>query len=110
LRCRVQVVNDGELPLTFNWDTEDPFSVSPRSATLEAGESCPITAMFFPREGSVFVSSAVCRVDGLLPHEMRMTGVGKFAYLSASNRELEFGEVQTGDRAPRHSRCGTSPW
>ena len=72
--------------------------MSPRSATLEAGESCPITAMFFPREGSVFVSSAVCRVDGLLPHEMRMTGVGKFAYLSASNRELEFGEVQTGDR------------
>ena len=53
--------------------------------------------MFFPREGTVFVSQAVCRVDGLLPHEMRMTGVGKFAYLSATATELNFGEVQTGD-------------
>ena len=91
------MVNDGELPLTFNWDTEEPFSVSPESATLEPGQTCPITAMFFPREGSVFVSQAACRVDGLLPHEMRMTGVGKFAYLSATESELHFDEVQTGD-------------
>ena len=69
----------------------------PRTATLEPGQTCPITAMFFPREGTVFVSQAVCRVDGLLPHEMRMTGVGKFAYLSATATELNFGEVQTGD-------------
>jgi hypothetical protein len=94
-----QVVNDGELPLTFSWDTEEPFSVRPKAATLEPGQTCPITAMFFPREGTVFVSQAVCRVDGLLPHEMRMTGVGKFAYLSATTTDLNFGEIQTGDTA-----------
>ncbi len=71
----------------------------PKTASLEPGQTCPITAMFFPREGSVFVSQAVCRVDGLLPHEMRVTGVGKFAYLSATQTELKFGEVQTGDKA-----------
>eukprot|EP01047_Picozoa_sp_COSAG01_P047929 COSAG01_NODE_4623_length_4868_cov_3.974837_5_plen_563_part_01 len=92
-----QVINDGELPLTFDWRTEEPFSVSPASATLEPGTSCPVTASFYPQAGTVFVSTAVCRVDGLEPREMKLTGVGKFTYLSASDTELDFGDVQTGN-------------
>jgi hypothetical protein len=96
-----QVINDGELPLTFDWHTEEPFSVSPASATLEPGTSCPVTASFYPQAGTVFVSTAVCRVDGLEPREMKLTGVGKFTYLSASDTELDFGDVQTGNTSTR---------
>jgi hypothetical protein len=139
-----QVVNDGELPLTFNWSVEAPFEISPRAGVLDPGSDrrteleafdylalrsqaemagikkppqdkdaivacileaenrvCTVTARFFPKEGSVFVGVAVCTVDGLPPAEMKLTGVGKFTYLSTDLQELDFGDVQTGDSATR---------
>jgi hypothetical protein len=62
--------------------------------------------MFDPEVATVFISSAVCHVEGLEQREMKFTGVGKFTYLSASETELDFEEVQTGAHRFASSPCG----
>lgn len=65
------------------------------------GRVCTVTAKFSPREGSVFVGVAVCTVDGLPSCEMKLTGVGKFTFISSNLQEIDFGDVQTGDTVNR---------
>ena len=97
-----EVSNNGELPATFRWEIPAPFSLSPASGTLQPGERCAITVSCLPLDASVYVATAVCRVDGIeKTYDMTITGVGKIAYIAASEPTLDFGDVLTGNVVTR---------
>ena len=94
------ISNDGEAPVTFNWDCDPPFSVSPISGSLAPGMSASITARFTPTDACVYVARCICNVPEHTTHVMKIGGIGKYPFLSASCDRLDFGQANSR-HAPR---------
>ena len=70
------VSNDGEVPVTFSWTYEAPFSLSPASGSIAPGSAAAITARFKPTDACVYVAECVCTVPGHQSHITRVGGIG----------------------------------
>ncbi|GAB9471824.1 hypothetical protein Gpo141_00009023, partial [Globisporangium polare] len=112
--------NNGQIDALFDWtipgagDHGSPFAVRPASGRVRAGEMIELTASFCPTIASVYVTTSACLVrpdDGeafaiapQLEKLMKISGISKFTHLSASESELNFGEILVGaqntSRAP----------
>ncbi|KAH7474363.1 Cilia- and flagella-associated protein 65 [Phytophthora ramorum] len=113
--------NCGQIDALFDWTVPaagehgSPFAVRPESGRVKAGASIELTASFFPTSASVYVTTTACSVkpdtkESFAPAQalvetMKISGISKFTHLSASERELNFGEVLVG--APNTSRAPT---
>ena len=95
-RMDFTIDNTGEIPAAFRWDVPAPFSLSPAEGTIAPKQSFTITASFSPTDASAFVSRAVCAVQGLPGMAMKISGVGKYPFLSASEPNIHFGDVLAG--------------
>ncbi|KAE9356281.1 hypothetical protein PR003_g2407 [Phytophthora rubi] len=113
--------NCGQIDALFDWKVPaagehgSPFAVRPESGRVKAGASIELTASFCPTSASVYVTTAACTVKPdtkgsfapaqALMEMMKISGISKFTHLSASETELNFGEVLVG--APNTSRAPT---
>lgn len=99
-----ELLNSGQIDSMFQWriPSTAPFSLEPSKGKIKAGESVVITANFSPVTATVFVAPAMCTVLELgetnQSEEKTMTikGIGKYTYLSASQEEIDFGDMQIG--------------
>mmetsp|Transcript_4655 Transcript_4655/g.15410 ORF Transcript_4655/g.15410 Transcript_4655/m.15410 type:complete len:619 (+) Transcript_4655:538-2394(+) len=91
-----QMVNTGELEVSFAWKISTPFMFSPSNGRLAPGETCHVEATFTPEDASVFTASAICLLDGDLSLSTNVSGIGKFPYLALSGSTAEFGDVLVG--------------
>ncbi|KAG4054628.1 hypothetical protein PC123_g10262 [Phytophthora cactorum] len=113
--------NCGQIDALFDWtvpaagDHGRPFAVRPEFGRVKAGTSIELTASFCPSSASVYVTTTTCTVKPdttesfapahALVETMKISGISKFTHLSASETELNFGEVLVG--APNTSRAPT---
>ncbi|DAZ93440.1 TPA: hypothetical protein N0F65_003137 [Lagenidium giganteum] len=109
---RFQLLNDGQIDALFDWTVPgagshgEPFAVNPPTGCVRAGGTMELTASFSPVEASVFVATALCIVRPInaeafvtAPRKeqlMKISGISKFTHLSASETELNFGEILVG--------------
>ena len=91
----IKVRNVGQQTATFSWKHGPPFTLRPLTGTVEPGKSSNIEVSFDPKDASVFVASAVCTVPGHDPLLMKMSGIGKYPFISSSDKSLDFEEVLT---------------
>ncbi|KAF1334775.1 Coiled-coil domain-containing protein, partial [Globisporangium splendens] len=114
-------IDFGFIDALFEWsipgagDHGSPFAVHPASGRVKAGETIELTASFCPDRASVYVTTTAClvRPDGgesfasapKLEKLVEISGISKFTYLSASESELNFGEILVG--APNTARAPT---
>jgi len=62
--CRtLRVHNTGEAAVQCSWEIGQPFSVTPESASIEAGQSAVFVCRFRPPEASVYTVLAACHAD-----------------------------------------------
>lgn len=59
----VKVTNTGEAAVHCCWETGQPFSIVPDSASIEANQSLTFMCRFQPPEASVYTVLAACRAD-----------------------------------------------
>ena len=85
--------NTGQKTATFSLDNGKPFDLFPMSGTIEPGKEMPITVSYNPTDATVFVASIVCYVPGLVPLITKISGIGKYPYISASDSRLDYGTV-----------------
>jgi hypothetical protein len=90
------VANTGQKTATFALENGPPFALSPLEGTLAPGESAPVTVSFSPTDATVFVASVVAYVPGLAPLLTKVSGIGKYPYVSASDTRLDWGTVVFG--------------
>jgi len=90
------ISNDGEAPVSFSWSCEPPFTVSPTSGSMAPGTSATMTARFTPTDACVYVARAICNVPEHTMHTVKIGGIGKYPFLSASCERLDFGQVLSG--------------
>ncbi|GMF21005.1 unnamed protein product [Phytophthora fragariaefolia] len=118
---RFTLHNCGQIDAIFDWKVPaagehgSPFAVRPESGRVIAGTSIELTASFCPTSASVYVTTTACTVKPdtkeafasahALVETMKISGISKFTHLSASETELNFGEVLVG--APNTSRAPT---
>jgi hypothetical protein len=93
------VTNDGEVPMSFSWQYEAPFTLQPVSGQIAPGSAAKITAAFKPTEASVFVANCVCTVPGHTTHVIKLGGIGKYPFVAASAEKIDHGQVLTGQRS-----------
>ncbi|KAI9989832.1 hypothetical protein PInf_020119 [Phytophthora infestans] len=113
--------NCGQIDALFDWTVPAagehgrPFAVRPEFGRVKAGTSIELTASFCPSTASVYVTTTTCIVKPdtaesyasthVLVETMKISGISKFTHLSASETELNYGEVLVG--APNTSRAPT---
>jgi len=96
------ITNDGDVPFNFSWACEMPFTLQPLTGSINPGSSSTITIQFSPTAASVYVADCICTVSGHKTHRMRVGGIGKYPFISASQETLSFGEVLNGQQATQH--------
>ena len=79
-----------------------PFSLSPRSGSVEPGHAATITAKFQPVDACVYVAHCVCVVPGHTTHSLKVGGIGKYPYIAASLETIDFAHVPTGASETKH--------
>ena len=89
----LMVRNTGQKTATFTLDNGKPFQLSPTSGTIKPGKEIPITVSYKPTDATVFVASIVCYVPGLVPLITKISGIGKYPFISASDTRLDYGTV-----------------
>lgn len=84
----------------FEWDIQEPFSISPIKGILPPETSIPIPVDFKPDDASVFSAKAVCIFGDVDNWEesketlvMKVEGMGKFSHFLVENKYFDFGEV-----------------
>jgi cilia- and flagella-associated protein 65 len=101
--------NTGEIDAPFRWDQPKGFKLEPSNGIIPGGETMDIRVSIIPTDASVVVAQAVCTVgEGV--HALideptlvtRLSAIGKYAYISLSESEVNFGEVLTGTHADAH--------
>ncbi|KAG7385658.1 hypothetical protein PHYPSEUDO_001220 [Phytophthora pseudosyringae] len=113
--------NCGQIDALFDWTVPAagehgrPFAVRPEFGRVKAGARIELTASFCPTSASVYVTTTACIVKPdtqasfapaqELVETMKISGISKFTHLSASDTDLNFGEVLVG--APNTSRAPT---
>lgn len=90
------ISNPGEVPVSFSWTCDGPFTLTPSVGTLAPGAAASITARFMPKDASVSVAQCVCDIPEHQPHVMRVGGIGKYPFLSSSVEIVDCGSVLTG--------------
>ena len=90
------IKNDGHLPITYEWNDEKPFNIEPIRGQLNPGQEQKVTIKFFPSDASVYVASIYCNVADLGPKNMKVSGISKYPYFTASDSMVQFGDVLTG--------------
>ena len=91
----IKVRNVGQQTATFSWKHGPPFKLHPLTGTVEPGKSQNIEVSFDPTDATVFVSSAVCTIPGHDPLLMKISGIGKYPFISSSDKSLDFEQVLT---------------
>ncbi|TMW64193.1 hypothetical protein Poli38472_012815 [Pythium oligandrum] len=113
--------NTGQIDVSYEWtipgagEHGQPFAVLPPSGRVDVGESIKLVATFLPSTASVFVTTTLCSArplsseafakTQLVEETMKISGISKFTHISASEREITFGDVLVG--APNTSRAPT---
>ena len=99
-----KLTNGGEIDAPFKWDQPKGFKLEPSSGIIPAGEKMDILVSVVPTDASVLVAQAVCTIGGPGVHAViekpilttKLSAIGKYAYISLSESEINFGEVLTG--------------
>ena len=59
----IKATNTGKAAVHCTWETGQPFSIVPGSASIEANQSFAFMCCFQPPEASVYTVLAACRAD-----------------------------------------------
>ena len=102
------VNNDGEVPITFQWQCDAPFTLSPLAGKIAPGGAATISASFTPPDASVFVASAVCSIPGHTNHVMKIGGIGKYPFVNATAEKIDHGKVLTGGHSTKEFKLRNS--
>ena len=98
------IKNTGEVGLDFAWNLDRPFTIKPAEGHLEPGESMSFEGTFQPQDASVFVASAVCLLEGNKMACMKVTGIGKYPFISLEQKAIDFGEIVVGQTRETYLR------
>ncbi|KAL0033550.1 hypothetical protein WJX79_003070 [Trebouxia sp. C0005] len=97
--CRTLTVhNTGDGAVHCSWEVNHPFSMSPDTARIEAGESADFKCRFQPPEASVYTVLAACHADTGYTATVKVSGIGKYPFLALERSELRFGDVLVGEQ------------
>lgn len=110
-----EVVNDGEVEMSFKLKAPSSLSVTPTSTvSLKPFSKCACSCSFNPSQLRLVEEEVQCVRDNGPPLVMKVTGVGKLPFVKLSREEIDFGPVITHEVASHkfavvnHSQCGTS--
>ncbi|KAJ3182506.1 hypothetical protein HDU85_002604 [Gaertneriomyces sp. JEL0708] len=103
----VLIQNAGELKSAFEWNLEGSiFKITPERGVVEVGESITSIVEFLPQDASVYHATAVLvfgdrssinsweRSQISVP--LRLSGVGKFSFLTGHPAVVDFGDIFVG--------------
>jgi hypothetical protein len=95
--------NTGEIDAPYRWDVPAPFHLVPSQGVVAVGKSHEMTVSIIPQDASVFVAQAICYVGegvhAIIPEPiitMKLSSIGKFAYINLSDPFISFDEVVSG--------------
>ncbi|OQR93771.1 hypothetical protein ACHHYP_02303 [Achlya hypogyna] len=103
-----QLKNTGQIDAHFRWTLPDagehgrPFVLTPATGDIAAGQTLDIAATFSPKTASVYVVTAHFAAHELgetHQHQetnLKVSGIGKYAYFAASETDLDFGDMLVG--------------
>ena len=100
-----KLFNVGEVKAPFRWESPLPYVIEPMSGVIPIGKSADIRVSIYPLDASVFVSQAVCHIGegeggkAIIPFPRlttRFSAIGKYTFLSLSDKEINYGEVLVG--------------
>jgi len=91
-----EAVNTGQADLHFRWEVKAPFRIEPEQGMIT--DKRKFSVIFYPTSASALVSLALFHVEGLAgsPLQFKISGIGKFPFISLSDNKLEFGEQFPG--------------
>jgi hypothetical protein len=95
-----EISNTGGLPLSYQLRVDAPFTLSKTKGQMQPGHSVKINVAFHPLEASVYVGTLVCTA-GEKSRVMKLSGIGKLPFLSASTLHADFGSVYVGQQETR---------
>ncbi|KXZ53757.1 hypothetical protein GPECTOR_6g674 [Gonium pectorale] len=102
----VVVKNSGDVRVDVTWRLEAPFAITPPSASLAPGESLSFVVAFTPPEACSYTANAACTLESGAAAICKISGIGKFPYLSVEQAGVDFGPVVVGQRVERTVRFG----
>ncbi|GLC34162.1 Cilia- and flagella-associated protein 65 [Pleodorina starrii] len=100
------VRNSGDVRVDVTWRLEPPFAISPPSASLAPGEALTFAVAFTPPEACSYTANAACELESGAAAICKISGIGKFPYLSVEQAGVDFGPVVVGQRVERMVRFG----
>eukprot|EP00759_Apiculatamorpha_spiralis_P059090 PhF_6_TR968/c0_g2_i1/m.1847 len=96
----LEIKNTGTLRIDYKWEVLPPFSITPDQGVLEPKSSQTIKVFFRPTEATALVATAVIRANDQ-SHLMKLSGIGKYPYISCPDTVVDFGTVLTGLRVEK---------
>lgn len=72
------ITNVGGLPVKYEWSINEPFQLIPDRGKLEIGESITTRVLFTPKDASVFLCTAVMRLDNRETRQLKLSGIGDY--------------------------------
>ncbi|GIL53686.1 hypothetical protein Vafri_9323 [Volvox africanus] len=100
------VRNSGDVRVDVAWRLEAPFVISPPAASLAPGEALSFTVAFTPPEACSYTANAACELESGAAAVCKISGIGKFPYLSVEQAGVDFGPVVVGQKVERVVRFG----
>ncbi|EFJ47120.1 hypothetical protein VOLCADRAFT_92245 [Volvox carteri f. nagariensis] len=100
------VKNSGDVRVDVLWRLEAPFAISPAAASLAPGEALSFSVAFTPPEACSYTANAACQLESGAAAICKISGIGKFPYLSVEQAGVDFGPVVVGQRVERVVRFG----
>ncbi|GIL85005.1 hypothetical protein Vretimale_9849 [Volvox reticuliferus] len=100
------VRNSGDVRVDVVWRLEAPFVIRPPAASLAPGEALTFTVAFTPPEACSYTANAACELESGAAAVCKISGIGKFPYLSVEQAGVDFGPVVVGQRVERVVRFG----
>lgn len=90
------VENVGEVDANFAWKFTKPFWIEPARGSVPAKSKMTLTANYLPTEITVVVSTAWMVINGKQEQKLTLSGTGKYPFLLASSKTIDFGWAQIG--------------
>lgn len=95
--------NIGEIDAPYRWEVPYPFMFTPSEGIIGMGSHQDIVISIIPEEASVYVSQATCYVGegvhAIIPEPtitIKISAIGKYAYIVLSDDLVSFEEVVSG--------------
>ena len=87
--------NKNKISLYYHIE-DDTFNISPKKGYLPPKSITNFTIAYTPQEAVVNVSTAVINIEDEDPYILKMSGIGKYPYLTINTKKINFESLLVG--------------